>query len=99
MVKRSADPPRNELSSLGECLFAMCIALLLVGQDPDIPLIISSNRDEFFQRRTKRLHRWDEPLDCIIGGRDLERSGTWLGEVSLCLIGARRRGIQARFYR
>lgn len=41
-------------------------------------LIVAANRDEFYARKTEPAHRWkDHPQ--ILGGRDLEAGGTWLG--------------------
>src|SRR5690606_7618775 len=56
----------------------MCIAYLAVGVDADWPLVIAANRDEFHHRPTLAAAAWsDHPH--IIGGRDLEGMGTWLG--------------------
>ena len=45
---------------------------------PDFPLIVAANRDEFYARPTAPADRWaDAPQ--VIGGRDLEAGGTWLG--------------------
>jgi uncharacterized protein with NRDE domain len=43
---------------------------------PEYPLIISANRDEFFERPTAAMHRWESGF---YGGKDLRSGGTWLG--------------------
>ncbi len=41
------------------------------------PLLLVGNRDEFYARPTQALHHWpDAP---ILGGRDVQAGGTWLG--------------------
>lgn len=56
----------------------MCLILFAYQQHPDYPLIMLSNRDEFFSRPSQAAHFWpDEPN--IFAGRDEEASGTWLG--------------------
>lgn len=56
----------------------MCLILFAYQQHPQYPLIVAANRDEFYERKTKEAHFWDDhPL--ILAGRDLEKLGTWLG--------------------
>lgn len=55
----------------------MCILFFAIRQHPDYPLIICANRDEFYQRPTKAMHRW--PDADVIAGKDLKDGGTWLG--------------------
>ncbi|MFT4060359.1 MAG: NRDE family protein [Legionella sp.] len=56
----------------------MCLALIAINQHPRYPLIILSNRDEFYQRATIAAHYWpDYPQ--LFAGKDLEAGGTWLG--------------------
>ena len=59
----------------------MCLVALAIDQSRRFPLIIAANRDEFFKRPTARLAWWathpGEPA--ILGGRDLEGGGTWMG--------------------
>lgn len=56
----------------------MCLALIAIEQHPLYPLIILSNRDEFYNRATAPAHFWnDEPG--IFAGKDLVSGGTWLG--------------------
>ncbi|MFT7405409.1 NRDE family protein [Zhongshania sp.] len=56
----------------------MCLILLSWQIDPDYPLTIAANRDEFFQRPTLAADFWPEHPD-ILAGRDLEFGGSWLG--------------------
>jgi uncharacterized protein with NRDE domain len=56
----------------------MCILFVAVKQHQDYPLIIVANRDEFFARATAESDFWqDKPH--ILGGRDLQAGGTWMG--------------------
>lgn len=45
------------------------------------PLLLLSNRDEFYARPSEALHHWPhEPhATRILAGRDLQAGGTWLG--------------------
>lgn len=58
----------------------MCLIAFALNASPALPLLIASNRDEFFDRPTAPLHRWrlDDGTD-VVGGRDLRDGGTWLG--------------------
>ncbi|BFZ54005.1 hypothetical protein PYCC9005_001036 [Savitreella phatthalungensis] len=53
----------------------MCL-LLLTQEHPDYSLIILSNRDEYLERPTKKLHEWSS--SGLYGGQDIDRGGTWL---------------------
>jgi uncharacterized protein with NRDE domain len=58
----------------------MCLIAFAIEADPACPLLIASNRDEFFDRPTAPLHRWALPNGVeVVGGRDLRDGGTWLG--------------------
>ncbi|MEX1166523.1 MAG: NRDE family protein [Hydrogenophaga sp.] len=58
----------------------MCLIAFAIGATPGVPLLIASNRDEFFDRPTEPLHRWKLPNGVeVTGGRDLRDGGTWLG--------------------
>ncbi|WP_208725694.1 NRDE family protein [Leptospira noumeaensis] len=59
----------------------MCLVVIAYKVHPDYPLVIVSNRDEFFERPTESLHLWDTSPE-IIGGKDLKAGGTWLGASS-----------------
>ena len=55
----------------------MCLIALAWNVHPHWRLVLAGNRDEFHARPSAALARWpDKP---IIGGRDLEAGGTWLG--------------------
>lgn len=55
----------------------MCIAVFAWQVLHQRPLLLLSNRDEFYQRPAQPLHGWpDEP---IWAGRDGLQGGTWLG--------------------
>ena len=55
----------------------MCILFLALQQHPKYPVIICANRDEFHQRPTQEMHRWNKQN--ILAGKDLQAGGTWLG--------------------
>ncbi len=55
----------------------MCLAYLSLG-NPDWPLLIAANRDEFHARPTRAAGPWPEALH-LIAGRDLQGGGTWMG--------------------
>ena len=55
----------------------MCLITLSWQPATKTPLIIASNRDEFYARPSLRLHRW--PDSEILAGKDLQAGGTWLG--------------------
>ena len=38
---------------------------------------MAANRDEFYTRKTAAAHFWED-YPTILGGRDLEASGTWM---------------------
>jgi uncharacterized protein with NRDE domain len=53
------------------------LILLACKTHPDFSLIIAANRDEFFERPTLPAACWTDNAD-VIGGRDLEKGGSWL---------------------
>ena len=56
----------------------MCLIAFAYKVHKKYRLILSANRDEFFKRPTAPINIWeDEPQ--IIGGRDLQQGGTWMG--------------------
>lgn len=57
---------------------AVCLILFAVEARPDLPLVIAANRDERYSRPAAPAAPWPHALD-VIGGRDLEAGGTWLG--------------------
>ncbi|MES2945717.1 MAG: NRDE family protein, partial [Pseudomonadota bacterium] len=58
----------------------MCLIAFAIGASSRWPLLIASNRDEFFDRPAAALMRWQtETGQDIISGRDLRAGGAWLG--------------------
>ena len=59
----------------------MCLVALAIDHDRRFPLVVAANRDEFFSRAANRLAWWnpDKGDATILGGRDLESGGTWMG--------------------
>jgi uncharacterized protein with NRDE domain len=56
----------------------MCLILFSYGLHPEYPLILTGNRDEFYDRPTQPLGYWTDTPH-ILAGRDLKGNGTWLG--------------------
>lgn len=56
----------------------MCLAIIALNCLTDWPLIVIANRDEFHNRPTLPAQPWTDAKD-ILGGRDLNAGGTWLG--------------------
>jgi uncharacterized protein with NRDE domain len=56
----------------------MCLILIAHRADPRYPLVVAANRDEFFARPTTPADYWSDAPQ-VLGGRDLEKGGTWLG--------------------
>ena len=56
----------------------MCTLAIYVRQFADVPIVVAANRDEFFERPASApLVLRERPR--IVGGRDLQAGGTWLG--------------------
>jgi uncharacterized protein with NRDE domain len=56
----------------------MCLILVAWRVHAQYPLVVAANRDEFHRRPTAAAQWWtDRPQ--LLGGRDLEAGGTWLG--------------------
>jgi uncharacterized protein with NRDE domain len=56
----------------------MCTIVALFGVRRDYPLVLATNRDEFFARPSAGPARLlDDPV--TVGGRDLHARGTWMG--------------------
>ena len=56
----------------------MCTILILQRVHPDHPLVLATNRDEFYARPTSGPERiLESPV--TVGGRDLKAGGTWMG--------------------
>lgn len=65
----------------------MCLIFFALQHHPTYKLIVAANRDEFYARKTAPAHFWEDH-PAIVGGRDLEASGTWMamnknGKISL----------------
>ncbi|GEO00023.1 hypothetical protein NSE01_18550 [Novosphingobium sediminis] len=54
----------------------MCVAAAAFRAHPRWRLVVIGNRDEFHERPTAPLSRWENG---VIAGRDLQAGGTWLG--------------------
>jgi uncharacterized protein with NRDE domain len=59
----------------------VCLVALALHQHPRFPLVLASNRDEFFERPTAPMGWWPAEGDAprLLAGRDLQGGGTWLG--------------------
>lgn len=58
----------------------MCLIAFALHASARRPLVIAANRDEFFNRPTVPLGRWQTGTgQTLISGRDLRAGGTWLG--------------------
>ena len=59
----------------------MCLVALAIDENRRFPLVIATNRDEFFERPAARMGWWTpaEGGPEILAGRDLHAGGTWLG--------------------
>lgn len=59
----------------------MCIAVLAIDHSRRFPLVLVSNRDEFFDRPATRMGWWMPPASEteVLSGRDQSSGGTWLG--------------------
>jgi uncharacterized protein with NRDE domain len=56
----------------------MCLILFGWRVHPRFPLVLAANRDEFHARPSATAEFWRDRHD-LLGGRDLESKGTWLG--------------------
>lgn len=58
----------------------MCLIAFAYKTHPKYRLILIANRDEFYDRPTRSAQYWkDEGHPDIIGGKDLEAGGMWMG--------------------
>lgn len=60
----------------------MCLVSFAYKVFPDCPILILSNRDEFWDRPTESARFWQSHPG-LFGGRDLQSGGTWLGVTRL----------------
>lgn len=56
----------------------MCLIFFSLHVHPTYKLIVAGNRDEFYDRKTAHASFWQDYPD-VVGGRDLEAGGTWMG--------------------
>ncbi len=56
----------------------MCLILFAYKQHSDYRLVLTANRDEFYDRPTAALHFWED-YPQVLAGRDLLHRGTWMG--------------------
>jgi uncharacterized protein with NRDE domain len=56
----------------------MCLIFAALNYHPTYKLIVAANRDEFYNRNTAAATHWAD-FPNVIGGRDLEAGGTWMG--------------------
>ncbi len=56
----------------------MCVVFLALDRHPRWRVILAANRDEHYARPTAPAGLWRDDTE-IIGGRDVEAGGTWLG--------------------
>ena len=56
----------------------MCLILVASRVQPEFPLVIAANRDEFHKRPSDAAGFWQDQPE-ILAGRDLEAGGTWFG--------------------
>lgn len=66
----------------------MCLIFIALKHHPKYKLILAANRDEFYERKTGAASFWSDHPE-ILGGRDLEAMGTWLGITTggrLCMV-------------
>ena len=56
----------------------MCLILVAHRAHPRYRLVVAANRDEFFQRPATAADYWSDAPH-VLGGRDLDKGGTWMG--------------------
>lgn len=56
----------------------MCLIFLSLKSHSSYKLIVAANRDEFYNRKTADADYWQD-YPHVLGGRDLDAGGTWLG--------------------
>lgn len=56
----------------------MCLIFTAINYHPVYKLIIAANRDEFYNRQTAPANYWADYPN-VLGGRDLQAGGTWMG--------------------
>lgn len=56
----------------------MCLIFTAINYHPVFKLIVAANRDEFYNRKTAPANYWEDYPN-VLGGRDLQAGGTWMG--------------------
>jgi uncharacterized protein with NRDE domain len=56
----------------------MCLILVAWRQHARFPLVVAANRDEFHGRPAARVAFWEDRPE-LLGGRDMQARGTWMG--------------------
>lgn len=56
----------------------MCLIVLALRSHAQYPFVLAANRDEYFERQSSQAEWWPNAPG-ILGGRDLEGGGTWMG--------------------
>ncbi|MBO6522464.1 MAG: NRDE family protein [Balneolaceae bacterium] len=58
----------------------MCLITFAYNVHPKYRLILAANRDEFYERPTRKAEFWDkEGYPDLLAGKDLKAGGTWMG--------------------
>ncbi len=66
----------------------MCLMSLALDLNSRFPFVLAANRDEYMNREAARLAWWELPgQPPILGGRDLQAGGTWLGLTAMGRLG------------
>ena len=55
----------------------MCLIVLALNPKSDYKLVLTSNRDEFYERPTESMHWWDSSPR-VLAGKDKSFDGTWM---------------------
>ena len=55
----------------------MCLIVLSINPKSDYKLVLTSNRDEFYERPTESMHWWDSSPR-VLAGKDKNFDGTWM---------------------
>ena len=55
----------------------MCLIVLSIKPNKNYKLVLSSNRDEFYDRPTENMHWW-QTNPKVLAGKDKNFDGTWM---------------------
>jgi len=56
----------------------MCLTVFAYRVHNKYPLLLATNRDEFYERPTRPAQFWENHPD-LLAGKDLKAGGTWMG--------------------